>query len=128
MLLQYLLIVHRFVIEPGDIHLLGHVVLNGFRPFVESRSGWPGRVLFVKEAYEPLGILPSVWQFLFGNFIANAPQNYAGMIAIAPYHIPHIPLRPFVKIFAVAILDLRDSPHIEGFIHDHDPETVAVLQ
>jgi len=125
MLLHDLLIPHRLIIEAGDIHLVRQFVLDGGSPIVERRCRWPRRVFLMEQAREPLGFLPAIGAPLFGNLVADAVHNDAGMIAIAPHHIAQIALRPFVEILRVAVRNLGDAPHVERFIHHHQAHPVA---
>ena len=50
------------------------------------------------------------------------------MIAVAPHHVAHVALRPFVEVLAVAVRDFRNAPHVEGFVHDQQAQPVGELE
>ena len=128
MVLQHLFVEHGFVVEAGDIHLVGQLVGNGVAPIIESGSRGPGGIFLVEEIDQAFGVLPTVLGTLLGDFVADAPHDDAGMVAVAPHHVADIALRPLVEIFAVAVGDFGDAPHVEGFVHDDQPEPVAEFQ
>src|SRR5260370_9223077 len=80
----------------------------------------------MKEAGQALCFFPAVSLLLFRNFVADAPQNYAGMIAVAAHHVAQVPFRPLVVILTVSVRNLWNAPHVEGFIHDYHSQTMAV--
>src|SRR3977135_971955 len=108
MLLQNLLIVHRLVVETRDVDVVGKLVADGVGPVVERRGGWPRGIFFADKACQTLGLLPTIFGLLLGNFVPDAPHDDAGMITVAMYHVTQIALRPFIKIFALSIGNFRD--------------------
>src|SRR5258708_19143941 len=87
MLLHDLLIMHRLIVEPRNVHLICQLVLDRASPVVEGRGSGARGVLFMEKTRQPLGFLPAVWPALFGNLIADAPHDDAGMIAVTPNHV-----------------------------------------
>src|ERR1039458_2216513 len=87
---------HRRVIEAGDIDFGGHLILDSVVPTIESRGSRARGVFFVKEAGEAARVAPALGLrvVLLGNFVADAPQDDARMIAVAARHVARIVFRP----------------------------------
>src|SRR6202022_3869247 len=81
-----------FVVESRNIHLVGELVTDGVIPVVEGRRGGASRVFFVKQPGKPPGLFPAIRALLFRNLIADAPQDDARMVPVAPYHVAQVPL------------------------------------
>ena len=130
MIFQDLLVAHRLVVETGQIDFVGQFILDGAGPIVERRGSRPRGVFLVKETGEPLRHRSALGAALLGDLVADAPHDDAGMVAVAPGHIAHIALRPFVEILAVAVAigDLRNLPHVERFVHHQQPHAVAEIE
>src|SRR5581483_2577499 len=111
-----------------DVHLIGKVVANGGLPLVHCSRSRPRWVFFVKVLGQLLANLPAVGGVLLGDFIADAPDNHTRMVAIAPGKVAQVALRPFVKIFAIAVWDFRDAPHVKGFVHDNNAHPVGEFE
>ena len=62
---------------------------------------------------------------LFIDFISHAPEDHAGMVAVAADHADQIPLMPLLEILMVVIAEFFLFPDIEGLIHDHEAHAVA---
>src|SRR5437868_5633878 len=69
MLIEDRPVLHRLVIEPLYVHLVGEFVANGILPFIERRGGSAARILLVKESAEAPGLLPSLRVLLLGNLV-----------------------------------------------------------
>ena len=121
---------HRRVIEAGDIDFGGHLVLDSVVPAIESRGSGPRGVLLVEETGEAARVAPALGLrvVLLGNFVADAPQDDARMIAVAARHVARIVFRPVGEVLAVAVGHLRHAPHIEGLVHHQQAEPVAVFE
>src|SRR5258706_14239483 len=103
MVLHDLLIMHGLVIEPRHIYLIREMVANGVIPIIEAGGCRPSRVFLMNETTQAPGLFPAVSLLLFRNFIADAPQNDAGMVAVAANHVAQDSLRPLVVILVVAV-------------------------
>src|SRR6185503_888502 len=65
---------------------------------------------------------------LLHHFIADAPDEDTGMIAIAQYHVFEIALVPLVPVEVVVIFRLRNLPHIKRLIHDDEAHAVGEFE
>src|SRR6185437_15506601 len=64
----------------------------------------------------------------FPDLIPDAPQDYAGMIAVAQDHALEIPLPPLPEIEVVVFGILGLLPAVECFIDHQHTQTVAGIQ
>ena len=64
---------------------------------------------------------------LFGNFVAHAPHNDAGVVAVVQNQVGDVFLPPFVPQFAVAVAHFWFFPTVETLSHHHHAHTVAHL-
>ncbi len=64
----------------------------------------------------------------FHNFVADAPENDAGVIAIAIDHGDQVRLAPLVVEPAVTIFFLGQLPLVEGFVHDEKSHLIAQVE
>src|SRR6185437_520528 len=64
----------------------------------------------------------------FGNLIADAPKNNAGMIAVALDHGFNIALPPLLEIEAVVLRILTPRPAVEGLIDHQHAQAVAGIE
>ena len=62
------------------------------------------------------------------NFIANAPEDDAGMISIAEHHRVDIALPPLFEIPVIVFRILGSFPHVERLIDHQHTEPVASVQ
>src|SRR5689334_15967582 len=62
---------------------------------------------------------------LLHHFIADAPDEDAGMIAIAQHHVFEIALVPLVPIEVVVEFRLLNLPHVKRLIHDDEAHAVG---
>src|SRR5258708_9819785 len=113
MVFHDLLVMHRLVIEAGHIHFVSEMIADSVLPIIKSRSCGPSWVFFMKEAGQALGFLPAVGLLLFWDFVADAPQNDAGVVPVATDHFAQLPLRPLVLILAVTIAHFLHAPPVE---------------
>src|SRR5579885_338744 len=125
MLAVDLLVVHRLVVEAGDIDRIGQLVLDGAGPVIERGSRGPGGILFVEEAHEAARDLCAIGAALLHHLVADAPQDDRRMVAVAVDHIADVALAPLIEKLGVAVGDFGDAPHVEGFVHDDDAHAVA---
>jgi hypothetical protein len=65
---------------------------------------------------------------LLEDFVADAPEDDAGMIAIALEHADQIGLGPIIEESAIAELCFAVFPFIERFIHHDKPHAVAKIE
>src|SRR5579863_1937091 len=117
-----------FVIKSLNIHLIGEFILNRALVVIECGSGRPSWVFLMKQARELLRDLPSVGAALLANFIPDAPQNDAGMIAIAAGEIANIAFMPLIEKLGGAVRNFGDTPHVEGFVNDHETEPIRIFE
>ena len=64
----------------------------------------------------------------FWNFIANAPEDNAGMISVAEHHRVDIALPPLFEIQVIVFQILGSFPHVERLIDHQHPEPIAGVQ
>ena len=73
------------------------VFIAGVLGIVAGRGDRPRRVFAVADVGKPLGHLDAVGAPLLVDFVADAPQNDARMVAVAVDHADQIPLAPVVE-------------------------------
>ena len=71
------------------------------------------------------------------DFVAYAPEEDAGVAAVATHHVGHIAVYPFLEVVVCALeagcalvpafqpLALGEFPFVAGFVHDQESERVA---
>ncbi len=128
MSLQNLLVVVGFVIEALHFYLLGHLVLDRAGPIVERCRGGTRAVFGVDQIHQPLRHLPPVGASLLADLVADAPQNHARMISIAPHHVADVTFTPFIKVLCIAVRHFGNPPHIEGFVDHQQPHAVGQVE
>src|SRR5271165_1480051 len=109
--LENLAIMHRLVIESGQVDLRGHPVLDRGGPLIECGGGGTSWVLAVTDGSEVLGNRGSVRLTLLGDLVADAPHDDAGVIAVAMEHVAQVSIAPLVEVFGVAVLHFGNAPH-----------------
>ena len=79
------------------------------------------------DILQEFGYFISYRAALRGDFIADTPHHYTGIIAIIVQHIHHITFRPFVEVTVISVFTLGDVPFVERFDHHHKSHFVAQL-
>ena len=79
---------------------------------------------------QALGHGPALRCGLLFDFVADAPQNNARMVAVATDHRAQVPLAPIVKKPSVTKFDpdLGDEPLVKDFIHHQQSHPVAEIE
>ena len=116
------------VVEAGDVHLVGQAVLDGVLRLVEAGGHGARRVLLVADVGEPLRHLPAVRLRLLEDLVPDAPHHDARVVAVPPDHVAQVALAPLGEVLAVAVLDLRLAPHVEGLVQDEEAHPVGGVQ
>ena len=70
----------------------------------------------------------ALYQYFVGNFIADAPQCDAGMIAVAPDQITQILFVAGIEFVVIIAWCLLRAPHVERFVHDQKTHFIAQIQ
>ena len=65
---------------------------------------------------------------LFADLIADAPEDDAGMIAVAAELRAPVLLVPVIEQQMIIIFGFAALPAVEGFVHHHHAETVAHIE
>ena len=65
---------------------------------------------------------------LFADFIADAPEDDAGMIAVAAEFRAPVLLVPVVEQQMIIVLRLAVFPAVERFVHHHHAQAVAQIE
>ena len=65
---------------------------------------------------------------LLRNLVADAPEDDARVVAVAPDEIRQVRLVPRVEEARIVIPRLRLPPHVEGLVHHEDAHRVAEVQ
>ncbi len=69
------------------------------------------------------GIVP-----LLEYFVADAVDDYRGMVAVAAYEVGEVALVPFVEIARVVVRGFLLAPHVEGLVHDEYAHAVTQVE
>ena len=116
------------VVEAGDVHLVGELVLDRVVDLVEARRDGPGRVFLVTDVGEPLRDLPAVRVRLLEHLVPDAPHHDARVVAVPADHVAQVALAPLVEVLAVAVLELGLPPHVERLVHHQEAHAVGGVQ
>ena len=65
---------------------------------------------------------------LLHYFVADAPDEDAGMIPVAQNHVRQVAHVPGVPIEVVVVRRLRFLPHVEGFVHHDEAHAVGEVE
>ena len=65
---------------------------------------------------------------LLVDLIADAPDYYRRMVAVAPDEVAQVAFVPLVEITTVVIFVFLLAPHIESLVHDHYAQRVAHVE
>ncbi len=116
------------VIDAENAQRPGEAGAIGAAGVVAGRGRGPRGVFAVADIDEPLGHFITILRALLGDFVADAPEHDAGMIAIAIEHARQVALAPLVEEAAVAVRRLARLPFVKGLVHDHEAHRVAEVQ
>ena len=65
---------------------------------------------------------------LFEHFIADAPDEDGGMVAVAEYQVGQIAFVPVVEVTGIVMGCFSFPPHIECLVHHDEAHTVAKVE
>ena len=65
---------------------------------------------------------------LFSDFIADAPDENARMVAIAQHHVFKIAFVPLIPVKMIVKFRLLFLPHVKGFVHDNEAHPVCEFE
>jgi len=103
----------------GSADSVGLLPWPGVMAGVQGRGYGSGRIERVYVFYQRAGYLGTARASVaLSHFVAYAPHDDAGMVAVAVYHALNIALPPIVKGCVVIIGVLADAPAIKGLIND----------
>ena len=86
-------------------------------------------VVFVEDLKQPGQ--NAMRQFGVGrvvNLVASAPENDAGMVAVAADGVTSVDQGPLLKVEVVVVRVLAHRPAIEQLIHDQEAHAVAEIE
>jgi hypothetical protein len=120
-------ILGRFVIVAKDIQVLLETVERGAN--VAAGGGRRARRVFlVGDARQLRGNFQSRRRVLFADFIADAPEDDAGMIAVAAKFRAPVFFMPVVPQQVIIVPLLAVFPAVERFVHHHHAQAVAQIE
>ena len=73
-------------------------------------------------------LVTALIRMLVINFVSDAPENHAGVIAVSPDKALHVPCLPLIEKAGIVKLSLSPLPHIEGFVHDKKSHLIRKIQ
>ena len=73
-------------------------------------------------------LVAALARMLVINFVSDAPENHAGVIAVSPDKALHIPCLPLIEKAGIVKLRLAPLPHIERFVHDKESHLIRKIQ
>jgi len=118
------------IVDADDIQGLGESVLYRGSHLIHAGCHRPRRIFTPDNVRQPQGHRATLRCGLFFDFIANAPQNDARVVAVATDHAHQVPLAPLFKEPPVAIPHpaLGYDPFIERLVHDDRAHPVAEIE
>src|SRR5262249_20275715 len=126
-LVAELAVLTGFVVVSEDVHDLLKSVITGLGVVASCRRG-ARRVFLVNYVDELLTDLEAFGPPLLINFVAYAPDDHAGMIAVATNLGTKILLVPIVKQEMVIIWLFGSLPAVEAFVHYDDAHAIAQVE
>ena len=117
----------RLVIEAIDIQRTGIGLRRG-PGVVVAGGGGTGRILAVADVREHLGNPPAAGIALLSTFVAHAPCNYAGVVAVPVNHGHQVLLRPVGKEGGVPVVLLGPGPGVRELVQHQEAHAVAQVQ
>src|ERR1051326_997053 len=120
-------IIARLVIVAEDIDLLLETVES--RVVIIACGSHGSRGIFgMNDSSEFGGDFVAGGRALLRNFVADAPENHAGMVPVTPNQRAHIFFVPVGEQEMVIISGFAPNPAIKGFVHNHETETVGKVE
>ncbi len=116
------------VVETRDVHFRGQLVADGILPVVECRGRRTRRILVMEEARQAPGLHPAARILLFGDLVADAPEDDARVIAVAARQVAQVLLGPGIEVLAVPVGHLGNAPHVEGLVDDEQPQPIREFE
>ena len=92
------------VVVAGDVEFIHEAVSRGIIRLVARGSRRPGGVFLVADGDQFLRHFPAVVVELVGDFIADAVEHHARMVAVATQHGAQVGLVPLVEVEVIAVL------------------------
>ena len=92
------------------------------------RLGHRARGIKPPDVVGRLGDLDALGVGALGDFVADAPEDHAGMVAVAQDHGVQIALPPVLEEPVVVVGVLALLPAVEGFVHDQHAQPVAGVE
>ena len=121
------LITLRFVVPARDIKFRRQIVFDRLIRLIDSRGNRA-----VIETADNFTQFPchgrSFRQILLVDFVADTPEYYTGMVAIALHEINEIALVPLGIFTMIIIIGLAGGPAVECFVDHVESEFVAEVE
>ena len=94
------------------------------KPAVTGRVGSSSWQMSVRRfaTFQPSGVR------LLEDLVPDAPHHDARVVPVAPDHVAQVALAPLGEVLAVAVLDLRLAPHVEGLVQDEEAHPVGGVE
>ena len=118
----------RLVVPADDVERGRKVVFHRVVGAVESGCDGTGRVGGVCDGGKFRGDFPSVRLALFVDFVADAPHDDRGVIAVAADQVDEVALVPFGIEGAVVVDDFSVFPCVERLIEHGESHAVAEIE
>ncbi len=118
------------IVDADNVQRLEEPVLRGGPDLVAAQRHQAGRIFAMADVGQQPGHGTALRRGLFLDFVADAPEDDAGVVAVAADHADQVPLAPFAKETLVAVLHpgLGDDPFVEDLVHYDQAHPVAKLQ
>ena len=95
----------------------------------DGRGDFASRVELVSEGGESLADLNAARFGAFVNFVADAPEEDAWMIAVAQNHAFKIALPPLLEVEVIILrIFVAGFPAIKSFVDDEHAEAIAGVE
>ncbi len=116
------------VVDAEDVEGCGEAGFEGRFGIVAGGADEACGVFAADDVGEAFGHFTAVGSALFGDFIADAPEDDGGVIAVAVDHGDDIAFGPVVEEAAITEAGLGAFPFVEGFIHDEEAHAVGEVE
>ena len=113
------------VVEAWDVEDGSHTALEHAEGIIHPVGDGARRVFTVADFLQAVGELCPISTGLLGNFVADAPHDDRGAVAVLVDEVREVTLMPLVEVQVVAVGHLGLRPRVEALCHQWHPHLIA---
>ncbi len=121
------IILERTIVESGNIHHSREIIVHNCIRRIHTLSHSARIIVFLYNILKTQSRLAIALGPLIRHFVADAPHNYRGIVAVVAHHVLEVTLHPFVEEKIIAVLTLGFVPLVESLHHKHHTHFICSL-